>query len=330
MEQHDLKVPLGFGSFGMVTEVSHKLTKEKCCMKQIDLTKADLTYEEAKKKIELYMKLNHPSIVKVFNYSFKGNFLFIVMELVEEGSTLNKKIKEHSFKNIPFEETFIFDIFIQLASALYECKKQNILHLNLNPKNILITKEGQVKLTDFGISCLLDSTHQQTSAFIGPTKYIAPEVTNDQPCSFPADVWSLGCVIYQLMALKHPVTGSKLDEIINYINKRNFSPLPENYDQELKQTVEKMLALDVKNRITIEAICQFLFLQLVNHLKTPQKQYSSLELFRFGVNIEKGYLGSKDLKKAMKYYKMSSDLGNSDGMNNYGIGFDEGYLGNKD
>jgi hypothetical protein len=94
--------------------------------------------------------------------------------------------------------------------------------------------------------------------------------------------------------------------------------------------VVKMLLIDIKERIKIEEIWEILFQQLINNLKIPKKTFSGEELFRFGFTLQLGYLGKKDLKKAMKYYKMSSDFGNSNGMIDYGLGFEKGYLGKKD
>jgi NIMA (never in mitosis gene a)-related kinase len=216
------------------------------------------------------MLLDHLNIVKAFSYFRDDNFLCIVMELVE-GCTLKKKIDEHSSTNVPFTEAFILDIFIQLVSALKYCKQQNILHRDLKPENILITKEGNVKLIDFGVGRLLDTFHQQASTFAGTIQYIAPEIHNNQPYSFPADVWSLGCVIYQLMMLKQPFETSDLGNLIKIIKKGQYPPLTGNYENILEQIVEKMLIIDFYKRITIEEIYKILSEQFFDIIQVSQK-----------------------------------------------------------
>jgi serine/threonine protein kinase len=222
MEQFGLKRALGSGSYGLAIEVLQKPSKERYCIKQIDFQKLGLTYEAAAKEAEIHMKLKHPNIVQAIKYFKEDKFLCIVMELVVEGYTLNEKIKEHSSNKILFEETFIIDVFTQLTSALNECKQHNILHFDLKPDNFLITKEGQIKLSDFGVGRLLDSTYQQAYTFVGTPLYMAPEVLSNEPYSFAADVWSFGCVIYQLMTLKPPFDGTKREEIIQSINNKKF------------------------------------------------------------------------------------------------------------
>jgi serine/threonine protein kinase len=179
----------------------------------------------------------------------------------------------------------------------------------INPANILFTKEGQIKLADFGVGHSLDSILQQASSFTGTLSYMAPEVIQEEPSySFPADVWSLGCVIYQLMALKLPFIGRNICDLLQKIKKGEYPPLEGNYRQELKQLVSKMLIVDASKRISIEEICKI----------------SGAELNSLGLKYKKGDGIEINLQEAQKYFKMSADLGDPEGMYNYGVSLAKG------
>jgi serine/threonine protein kinase len=195
---------------------------------------------------------------------------------------------------------------------------------------------------------------------------MAPEMIQDNSYSFPADIWSLGCVIYELMTLKPPFIGSKIPDLTPKITKGEYPPLEGNYNQKLKDLIENMLTVNIDKRITIEEILKMNFLPNISidqntEILLSGKEFNSLGLkykkgdgvdinlqeamkyfkmsadlgipegiCNYGISLAEGYSGQKDVKEAMKYFKLSADLGNSNGMLNYGIGLEEGYLGSKD
>jgi NIMA (never in mitosis gene a)-related kinase len=189
----------------------------------------------------------------VFDHFVEDNHCNIVMDYAE-GGTLHNKIKFQSELSVPFDQSIILNVFSQVASALYECKRQKVIHRDINPSNLFITKEGQVKLAGFTFSCSLNYTSQLASTYNSSPLYQAPETAKDQPYSFPADIWSFDCVIYELMTFKHRFVGKNLSDLVPKIIKGDYPPLKGNYSSNLKQTVNKMLTVDVKKRITIDEI----------------------------------------------------------------------------
>jgi NIMA (never in mitosis gene a)-related kinase len=89
----------------------------------------------------------------------------------------------------------------------------------------LINKEDHVKLTNFGVNLLLESTSQQASTFVCDRSYLTPEIHNVQPYLISEDIWSLGCILYHLMTLKYPFAASKTATLINLIKNGNYDPL---------------------------------------------------------------------------------------------------------
>jgi polo-like kinase 1 len=84
MDQYKIRKSLGFGAYGLAFEVYHKITKEKYCIKQVDLNKMKISYEVAKKEAELHLKLDNPNIIKVFKFFQERKLLFIVRELLKK------------------------------------------------------------------------------------------------------------------------------------------------------------------------------------------------------------------------------------------------------
>jgi TPR repeat protein len=163
----------------------------------------------------------------------------------------------------------------------------------------------------------------------GTPNYMAPEVLKREPYSFPSDIWSFGCVMYQLIMLKLPFVGRDILELLSNITEGKYLHLKGNYHPKLIQTFERMLIVDTDFRISIEDICNLSFLPKVSKPKTCEKILSSEELNSLGIKYENGEGVEKNLFEAMKYYKKSSDLGNAFGMVKYGNALENGWSGEK-
>lgn len=142
------------------------------------------------------IKLAHPNIVKCFEYFVHEHKLCIVIEFVQ-GGDLRTYLDQN--KN-PLPEETVVRFMKQLVSALKHCHENGIIHRDLKPENILLTANLQVKLSDFGVSFIVDSNITQAQTIAGTVVYMSPEILSNQKYSFPTDIWSLGCIFYELMA----------------------------------------------------------------------------------------------------------------------------------
>lgn len=163
---------VGEGSFGKVYLVQDKTTGSKLVMKEINTSKISLKeYNEARQEVAVLSTLRHMNIV-AYRESFeeKGT-LFIVMQYCENGDLFSKIERQNGAL---FAEEQIWDWFIQLCLAVKYIHERRILHRDIKSQNVFLTRKGTVRLGDFGISRVLDSTHDFARTCIGTPYYLSP------------------------------------------------------------------------------------------------------------------------------------------------------------
>ena len=143
-------------------------------------------------------QLNHPNIVTIYEFGQDGGTAFIAMEFLE-GKSLQAVIREG---RLPFET--IADYVAQIAEGLDYAHRFGVVHRDIKPANIMISSRGLAKLTDFGIARVQSSSMTQTGAMLGSPKYMSPEQVLGQPADGRADVFSLGVVLFEMLAARTP------------------------------------------------------------------------------------------------------------------------------
>ena len=169
-----------------------------------------------------------------------------------DGGDLSMKIKAQN--GVLFDEDTILDWFTQVCLAIKHIHDRKILHRDIKSQNIFLTKEGQVKLGDFGIAKRLDKTIDKAKTYVGTPYYLSPEIINSQPYGFQSDIWSLGVLLYEMCALKMPFDASNLPQLYIKIINCNYQPLNDKYSNELKKLVKDMLNEVSLKRPTISEI----------------------------------------------------------------------------
>lgn len=144
----------------------------------------------------------HPNVVNVYDVGDENGVYYIVMELVE-GITLKKYIEKRG--KIPFKEAV--SIAIQVANGLDAAHKHNIVHRDIKPQNIIISKEGKVKVTDFGIAKVASSSTINSSSTMGSVHYISPEQARGGYSDARSDIYSLGITIFEMLTGTVPFDG---------------------------------------------------------------------------------------------------------------------------
>jgi eukaryotic-like serine/threonine-protein kinase len=192
-------------------------------------------------------RLNQPNIVGVFDTGADGDRQYIVMEFVE-GRTLAEFLAGGRTLT-PMQAV---DLTQKVASALASAHAQGIVHRDIKPGNIMVTRDGTVKVMDFGIARMqTDITAPQTSSVIGTPAYLSPEQAQGQAVDARSDLYSLGCVLYELLAGRPPFTGDTPVAIAyKQVNEMPVPPSAHNPDvpPRLDAVVMKCLAKNPANR----------------------------------------------------------------------------------
>ncbi|WP_025272701.1 Stk1 family PASTA domain-containing Ser/Thr kinase [Haloglycomyces albus] len=176
----------------------------------IKLLRSDLANDETflvrfRREAQNSASLNHPNIVAVFDTGEENGIPYMVMEYVD-GRTL----KEFLLADGRFEPNRACEVLADVCSALDFSHKHHIIHRDVKPGNVMVTSTGQVKVMDFGIARALasgQSTMTQTSAVIGTAQYLSPEQARGETVDARSDVYSTGCVLYEMLIGHPPFTG---------------------------------------------------------------------------------------------------------------------------
>jgi eukaryotic-like serine/threonine-protein kinase len=160
-------------------------------------------------------RLTHPNIIGIYDAGVDGDACYIVMELVEGGETLKKFCRQDNLQ--PIEK--IVETIFKCAKALDYAHKQGVIHRDIKPTNILVTKDDDVKIGDFSIAHLtkLDSTDTMPMGLVGSPRYMSPEQVTEDYITSQTDLFSLGIVMYELLAGKHPFAAENFSRLVQRI-----------------------------------------------------------------------------------------------------------------
>ena len=195
---------------------------------------------------EAVAMLSHPNIVQVYDVSTSDSANFIVMELID-GISLKEYMEKKGVLN--WKETLHFSL--QIAKGLEHAHSRGIIHRDIKPHNIMVLKNGSVKVMDFGIARVMNKSNTLTKEALGSVHYISPEQAKGGHTDNRSDLYSLGVVMYEMMAGRPPYDGeSAVSVAIQHIN--GGAPAPSVYNPNipkgLEQIIMKAMALEVRDR----------------------------------------------------------------------------------
>ncbi|EKX46902.1 hypothetical protein GUITHDRAFT_55421, partial [Guillardia theta CCMP2712] len=219
---------------------------------------SDKDRREALKEVEVLKKLRHPNIISMHEAFIEGGNLNILMEYADAGDLAQLL---HNARGRPFKEERVLDLFVQICLGMHHVHSQNILHRDLKTANILLTRQGIIKLADFGIARVMSSETDMAKTMIGTPYYLSPEICEDRPYNHKSDIWSLGCVLYELLTLRHAFEAKSLSALILKIIRGKFSPVSSSYSREVRSLVDSMLQNSPAARPSIASILTLSFLK---------------------------------------------------------------------
>lgn len=212
-----------------------------------DLSDDELFIKRFRREALAATALNHPNIVQIFDIGEENNKYFIVMEYVE-GITLKQLLLKR--KRLTISE--VIDIIKQISLGIAHAHSKQIIHRDIKPHNILIQKDGTVKITDFGIAVTLNSTLlTQTNSILGSVHYLPPEQISGDVANVRSDIYSIGILMYELLTGELPYDGDSAVTIA-LMHVREKFPSARKKDSAISQSIENIIiratAKNPKNR----------------------------------------------------------------------------------
>ncbi|KAL2310918.1 hypothetical protein Nmel_002599 [Mimus melanotis] len=259
MDKYEIIKQIGEGSFGKIFLAKGKMDNEPCVIKEISLTKMPVKEKEAsEKEVMLLAKMKHANIVTFYASLQEKNKLYIVMEYCDGGDLMKRINMQHG---VLFDEDQILSWFVQISLGLKHIHDKKILHRDVKAQNVFLSNNGKVaKLGDFGIARQLNSTTEFAHTCVGTPYYLSPEICENRPYNNKTDIWSLGCVLYELCALKHPFQGNSLHELVLKICRGRFQPVSPNYSYDLRMLISQLFKISPRDRPSINSILRKPFL----------------------------------------------------------------------
>ncbi|KAK7068357.1 Serine/threonine-protein kinase Nek4 [Halocaridina rubra] len=240
MEGIDILRQIGRGSYGSVWLARRQSDDRNLVLKSVDLSHLTSEQEEsARQEVHILAGLKHPNIVSYKESFEQDHHLYLLMTYCE-GGDLFTKIRHQNGALIPEQQ--IVRWLIQITMALQYLHGHSILHRDLKTQNIFLTRSGLVKLGDFGIAKVLNSSLDMATTLIGTPYYMSPELFAGIPYSYKSDIWSLGCCLYELTTLKHAFQAHDIAALVCRITRGKVDGIPPGYTFDLKDLINSLMS----------------------------------------------------------------------------------------
>lgn len=241
---------LGKGGMGVVYKAHELSLNRKVALKVLSqrLCADEEFITRFKREARVIAALEHPNIVRILSYGEEEDLHYYAMEYIA-GKDLNRILKERSA--IPLEEAL--DIAAQVADALIEADIRGVVHRDLKPANIMINEKGQVRITDFGIAYFkeADTGLTRTGFFLGTPEFASPEQASGARLDVRSDIYSLGAILYWMLAGKPPFTGDSPQAVLIKIATETLPPIQTinaSVPEPVCDLIDKMTAKDPADR----------------------------------------------------------------------------------
>ena len=252
----EIKEKLGEGAFSTVFKVVRHSDNQVYALKKVKLISlSQREKENSLNEVRILASYSHPNII-AFKEAFleeSTSTLCIVMELAENGDLLSL-IKKHKASGTYFSEDEIWRALGQITLGLKSLHEKNIIHRDLKGANIFIDKQGTMKLGDLNVSKVNKKGMLYTQT--GTPYYASPEVWQDKPYDSSSDMWSLGCVIYEMTNLIPPFTANDMRGLYNKIMAGQYPEIHSRYSSDLSFAIKSLILVSPKWRYNCDKILE--------------------------------------------------------------------------
>ncbi|TFK31646.1 kinase-like domain-containing protein, partial [Crucibulum laeve] len=321
LDQYESLDVIGNGSFGIIRKVRRKADGLIFARKELNFERmSERDRKQIVSEVNILKDLHHDHIVRYHDryVDRDAGILYILMEYCG-GGDLSTIIKQAMRQNRPIPEDTIWNYFMQILLALHHCHHPNghgrtpsssglggalesdgkdrraqILHRDLKPDNVFLDESNTVKLGDFGLSKALPQA-SFANTYVGTPYYMSPELMQEKAYDSKSDIWSLGCLIYELCALKPPFHEAKThSELSIFIRNGRIPPLPRGYSTALSGVIKAMLNLNPAMRPSATQLLQHERLELVLKVTETEKMLSQVKTHKATVDSRERELVARE------------------------------------
>lgn len=259
---------IGRGSFGYVVSACSLRDACEVAMKvvpcdQLDTAAACAAKEAAFSEAALLKRLgHHPNIVTCYESAWDAgrSAMWMALQYMEGGDIQSVLAQRVSSKEGPLEGGFVRSVLVAIASALRFVHQEGVLHRDVKPGNLLLTRKGldpcpeEIKLADFGVAIALNAA---TAATTGTPHYMSPEMVCGEVYGAASDAWALGVCLYEMASLRRPFEANNQLALAKQIVDESESPLPEACSEDLRSVISRFLIKDAKERLDLAEAVRF-------------------------------------------------------------------------
>ena len=232
---------IGEGAYSTVYRVKRISDGAEYAMKKVKMHKlSDREKQNALNEVRILASISNHNIIgyKEAFFEDSSSSLCIIMEYADGGDMM-KLIANHKKRGTSFTEKELWYYFIQIVRGMKALHDLKILHRDIKCANIFLAKDGTVKLGDLNVSKVAKKglLHTQT----GTPYYASPEVWKDRPYDNRSDIWSLGCVLYEMAALNPPFRAANMNGLYQKVQKGLYDPIPGHYSKDLQIMLKNLL-----------------------------------------------------------------------------------------
>ncbi|XP_059645243.1 CBL-interacting serine/threonine-protein kinase 6-like [Cornus florida] len=252
--KYELGRLLGHGNFAKVYHAKNLHTGESVAVKVVskeEVIKTGMT-EQVKREISVMKKMNHPNIVKLYEVMASKSKIYIAMEYIRGGELFDRVVKGR------LREDLARSYFQQLISAIEFCHSRGVYHRDLKPENLLLDEDGNLKVTDFGLSALSDHLKQDglLHTLCGTPAYVAPEVIGNRGYhGAKSDLWSCGVILFVLLAGYLPFQDQNVVAMYRRVCRGDFK-FPTCVPPESRRIITRLLDPNPMTRITTSELME--------------------------------------------------------------------------
>ncbi|XP_014674308.1 PREDICTED: serine/threonine-protein kinase PLK4-like [Priapulus caudatus] len=259
IEHYQVLNLLGKGGFACVYKARCLNTGQLVAIKMIDkkLMQASGMVTRVRKEVEIHSRLKHPSILELFTYFEDNNYVYLVIEMCHNGE-LHRYLKSNCRV---LSEDEARHCVRQVVQGMFYLHSHGIVHRDLTLANLLLTRDMNVKIADFGLATQLSVPDEKHFTMCGTPNYISPEIASRGAHGLEADVWSLGCMLYTMLVGKPPFDTDGVRTTLNRVVVGNYE-LPTSLSSQAKNLIQALLRKNPKERLKLTAIVDHPFMKM--------------------------------------------------------------------